>query len=131
MIVEIQSIYISGLTWPKMMSVDLVGRKNQPFQPVISRKSKSKLKKQQTEANKGFKVGVSNCTPRYPFGVFLFLMLLFCSFCFSSFFVVVGGFGFSPPLFFCTLFISNIIRLRCRSRLPLCTSSFAKNKIKY
>jgi hypothetical protein len=44
--------------------VDLVGNKNQPFQPVVLKKSKSKLKKQQTEANKGFKEGASNRTLR-------------------------------------------------------------------
>jgi len=43
-------------------NVDLVGNTNQPFQ-LVSRKSKSRLKKQQTEANKGFKVGASNRTP--------------------------------------------------------------------
>ncbi|RHN57137.1 hypothetical protein MtrunA17_Chr5g0437141 [Medicago truncatula] len=45
-------------------SVDLGGNTNQPFQPVVPRKSKRRLKKQQTEANKGFKIGASNCTPR-------------------------------------------------------------------
>jgi len=45
-------------------SVDLVGNTNQPFQLVVPRKSKGRLKKQQTEANKGFKVGASNRTPR-------------------------------------------------------------------
>jgi len=45
-------------------SVDLGGNTIQPFQLVVSRKSKSRLKKQQIEANKGFKVGASNRTPR-------------------------------------------------------------------
>jgi len=45
-------------------SVDLVGNTNQPFQLVVPGKSKSRLMKQQTEANKGFKVSVSNRTPR-------------------------------------------------------------------
>jgi len=45
-------------------SVDLGGNTNQPFQLVVPRKAKSRLKKQQTEANKGFKVSASNRTPR-------------------------------------------------------------------